>query len=201
MNVAIIGHGPSMLLEKRGSFIDSFDFVIRQKLRGLQLMKEHPLFFGIKTNAVSGSVGQYRAINYPNAERWVFIDSRYENTNISNLVGARIAKDFCNEWNQKFRDKRTKYFRPDERIVSCKSSDSFGHRHLSSGFHTILYACKLLNPQKITLFGFDSLQNGDFTWSLTRGESWNQYPDHRWDVESLMIEDVKEYFQVNIEFK
>jgi len=201
MNVAIIGHGPSMLLEKRGNFIDSFDFVVRQKKRGLELMQEHPLFFGAKTNAVSGSVGQYRAINHPNSERWVFIDSRYENTDVSNLTGAWVDKNLCNEWNQKFRDKRTNYSRPDERIVSSKSSDSFGHRHLSSGFHTILYACKLLGPQNITLFGFDSLQKGEFTWSLTRGKNWNQYPDHRWDIEFLMVEEVKEHFGINMEFK
>jgi hypothetical protein len=201
MNIAIIGHGPSMLLEKRASFIDSFDFVVRQKKRGIELMQEHPEFFGNKTNAVCGSVGQYRAINYPNTEKWVFIDSRYENANVSNLVGARVDKDLCNKWNQKFREKRTDYSPPDERIVSSKSSDSFGHRHLSSGFHTILYACKLLSPKSITLFGFDSLQNGDFTWSLTRGEQWKQYPDHRWDIEFLMIEEVKKHFGINMEFK
>jgi hypothetical protein len=70
---------------------------------------------------------------------------------------------------------------------------------LSAGFHTILYTCRFLKPETITLAGFDNLESGGFTWSITRGPKWDKYPDHRWDMEHDLIGDVEREF--GVEFK
>ena len=57
---------------------------------------------------------------------------------------------------------------------------------MSAGLHAILYACHL-GYREIVLFGFDNVASGGFTWSVTRGPEWNQYPDHRWDIEREMV--------------
>jgi len=71
---------------------------------------------------------------------------------------------------------------------------------LSAGFHTILYACQFLKPETITLAGFDNVESGGFTWSITRGPKWDKYPDHRWDMEHDLIGDVEREFGVEVKF-
>jgi len=199
-NVLIVGHGPSAKVSKKGNLINSFDFVVRQKQKGLALMISSPEYFGTKTDAVCGSIGQYPLIKYKNAERWIFVDSRYESVNTDKYTDCIIDKPFCNKWNEMYRGLRTRYEKPDTRIKRYSSSDDLGHKHVSSGFHTLLYACKFLNPNVVSLIGYDSLSTGEFTWSLIRGIDWDKYPDHRWDIEYSMLDIVKDTFNVTLEF-
>ena len=75
-----------------------------------------------------------------------------------------------------------------------------GHDHMSAGLHTLIYACKYLNPSNIDLIGCDNLATGQWSWSITRGPDWNQYPDHRWDVEHDMVSMIGRHFNVPINY-
>jgi hypothetical protein len=78
--------------------------------------------------------------------------------------------------------------------------DPLGHPHLSAGFHAILYACRFLKPSKVVLAGFDNIESGSFTWSITRGPDWGKYPDHRWDIEHDLLLDIGDEFGVEVSF-
>ena len=75
MQVAIIGHGPS-ILSVSGKLIDEHDFIIRQKNCGEML--KYPDRFGSRTDATVGSINQIPILRAIGAECWVFIDSRFE---------------------------------------------------------------------------------------------------------------------------
>lgn len=199
-NVCIVGHGPSLLNKRLGDKIDSYDFVVRQK-RCQETLK-HPTQYGTRIDAVCGSWTIAPSLFELGAnEVWVFLDSRHDSVNdllvreVSQV--ARIDWELCKTWDGYYRELRTEYDRPDERI---KEFDPLGHPHLSAGFHTLIYACEFLKPETVTLAGFDNVQTGDFTWSITRGPEWSQYPGHRWDIEHEMIKDVEDAWSVKVEF-
>ena len=53
----------------------------------------------------------------------------------------------------------------------------------------------------MTCYGFDNVKTGTFTWSLMRGPDWEQYPDHRWDVEKEMARLVAARHDVELTLK
>lgn len=202
MSIIIVGHGPSMLKKEWGDKIDSFDYVIRQKEVGLQMMEQNPQNFGTKISALSGSATIYKNPQFQAQEcsKWVFFDTRHRGWNINDENGKYVMnKPLCDVWDGLYRSMRTQWANEDHRIVSGRSSDEKGHMHLSAGLHTLIYACAILKPDAITLVGFDNVCSGNFTWSVTRGEDWKGYPDHRWDVEKRMLNFVKTIYNVKIE--
>lgn len=201
MKVAIIGHGPSMMNSNMGSFIDSYDIVIRQKPVSYNLVINNFKDFGKKTDIICGSWTVKGALKWHNtALIWTFIDARHEFEEIIFSDDYVVLPDLCNTWNKKFRDMRTDTFNFKDKVITYKTSDTKGTRHMSCGLHTILYTCELLKPKTISLFGFDNVKNGNFTWSLTRGKTWAGYADHRWDTEHHMLNEISKKYSVCFEF-
>lgn len=199
--IAIVGHGPSMMNSNLGSRIDSYDTVIRQKAVSSALVSNFPNDFGIKTSVVCGSYTIKEALFWSgHANVWVFVDSRHEKLNIVQDPRFTILKDKCEFWNNLYRSMRTDNFVRDEKMTIHQTSSDLGHNHMSCGLHTIMYACEILKPKKLTLFGFDNISSGKFTWSLTRGPQWNQYPDHRWDIEKEILSLMSNKYSVQFEF-
>ena len=205
MEAIIIGHGPSLLNKQYGSYIDSFEYVIRQKANAITYTKENPEHYGSKTYAIGGSTGQYNAISkLNNVQCWVFIDSRrnpeddYDNRFNSETVKCNQA--LCHRWNQVFRDMRTDDWTRNEQEAQAHSDPKLGHNHMSSGTHTLLYTCHYLRPSKIYLLGYDNVRSGTFGWSVTRGEHFKNYGDHRYDVEQKMLPLFEKEFNTKIEF-
>ena len=200
MSIVIVGHGPSMLEKERGDIINSFDTVIRQKGIGLIEMRNRPQHFGTKTSAVCGSATIRHQLQ-TEAEKWVFFDSRHKGWKPEECDPDvfRMNKPLCDLWNGLYRSMRTEWSPQDHRIVSGRTSDNKGHTHMSAGLHTLIYTCVFLKPETVTLVGFDNVRTGEFTWSVTRGEDWKGYPDHRWDVENKMLNYITTMYGVKIE--
>lgn len=187
MKAIIVGHGPSILGEKMGHLIDDFDKIIR--LKRCQHTLDEPDYFGTKTDIVGGSLtiaSQLRGIgNSP--EYWIFLDSRHADVSRETLASIPFLfrgyecvmdRDLCTYWDEQYRQLRDKMGGP-------------GHNHTSQGFKAIVYACQHLAPDELILVGFDNVMTGRFTWSITRGPEWQHYPDHRWDVEHALLEQVQ----------
>lgn len=200
MSVIIVGHGPSMLDRERGQEIDSFDTVIRQKGIGLTESRKRPLYFGVKTDYLCGSATIRQQLQ-AQCEKWIFFDSRHRGWKPEECDPEvfRSDKKLCDLWNGLYRGRRTEWTNEDHRVVSGRTSDSKGHTHMSAGLHTIIYTCAFLKPDVITLVGFDNVRTGQFTWSVTRGEDWKGYPDHRWDIENKMLDYITTMYNVKIE--
>jgi hypothetical protein len=200
MSIIIVGHGPSMLEKERGDIIDSFDTIIRQKAIGMQEMRNRPQHFGNRTNILCGSATIRQQLQ-AQCEKWIFFDSRHKTWKPSECDPEvfRSDKPLCDLWNALYRGQRTDWTNEDHRIVGSRTSDNKGHTHMSAGLHTIIYTCAFLKPDKITLVGFDNVRSGEFTWSVTRGEDWKGYPDHRWDIEKKMVDYITTLYKVKIE--
>lgn len=205
MRVCIVGHGPSLLAEECGEIIDDHDRVVRVKRCHDTL--RYPLHYGTRTDALAASVhlaGQIRDI--PAGEYWLIVDSRHPDP--EPVVGAaqrllarsrtRCDIELCREWDARYRDRRTPVEGWPEGMKPSRYADSLGERHLSQGFKALLYACRFWEPDEITLAGYDNVMTGDFTWSVTRGPEWTNYPTHRWDIEHEMLKDVEEMFRVKL---
>ncbi len=199
--IAIIGHGPSMLNSGLGDKINSYDTVIRQKYAGGELIKKFPNDFGKKVSYICGSWTIRNSLFWHSAPVWVFCDSRHENIELSGSEPFTILLRECNYWNNIYRNLRSSEYARHEKMTVHKTSSDIGHNHMSCGLHTIIYACHILRPKAITLFGFDNLKTGQFTWSLTRGQQWSEYPDHRWDTENIMLKEISKYYDVEFNFK
>ena len=207
MEAIIIGHGPSVLKKLYGSYIDSFDYVIRQKANSIKYVKENPEQYGTKTYAIGGSTGQYQAISQiKNIQRWVYIDSRRDPQKNYDLqydnegLNVKCNQSLCHHWNQIFRDMRTDNWERNPQEAQVYSDPKLGHNHMSSGTHTILYTCHYLRPSKVHLLGYDNVRSGKFGWSITRGKDWKNYGDHRYDVEQKMLPLFEKEFNTKIVF-
>lgn len=209
MSVAIVGHGPSMLGSCNGELIDSFDFVVRQKALSQGLILNNKKDFGNKVSAICGSWTIKNALFWSySAQKWVFLDRRHsdvskaETEKYEKITGARVLKDTCQHWTDLYTNSRSSSYTWShlDEITTHSTSDDKGVRHLSCGLYTIIYACELLKPKEITLFGFDNIKSGNFTWSLARGPNWKDYPDHRWDTENALIPVIEKVYEVRLKF-
>src|SRR6185369_14603860 len=171
MRVAIIGHGPSMIGANHGKAIDSHDMVVRQK-NCHAMLKQWPDDFGSRTDVVCSSlkVAPHVAQVMPGCRYWVFTDSRTTHVPDSTLrmyednIPCIINKHLCEEWDARYR--RTRRAQTLDPLQEPKvTSDDLGHLHMSSGLHTLLYACEFVHPDEVVLYGFDNVKNGAFTWS------------------------------------
>jgi len=202
-----------MLENKYGRDIDRHDFVVRLK-RSKETLK-FPEAFGRFCEAVCGSwtIRDMLTEGAPTArEQWAFLDSRHHAVGFKEIdgwykcappgVSRWVRRKICRTWNNRYRTMRTpvKLWRGTERK---ETSDELGHTHMSAGLHAIIYACHKLHrgsDHTVRLFGFDSVQSGQFTWSVTRGPDWKQYPDHRWDIEKQMIPLIAQDYHVQVVF-
>jgi hypothetical protein len=151
-----------------------------------------------------GSWNQLRDIP---EQLWIFIDSRFPHLTEEDFEAARqqfnahIDGELCRAWDAIYRARRTPLPSLPNHIKQHPiASDMRGHRHMSSGLHAVIYACEWLKPERLDLIGFDNVRTGEFTWSITRGQDWKKYPDHRWDVEHKMIPDIAKEYGVEISF-
>jgi len=188
----IVGHGPSLLGRGLGEEIDREPTV---RLKRCQHLLGDP-DYGSRIDYVCGSWTIRNGL--PEAKKWVFLDSRHENVTESECLSfdGVVFQPLCRRWNAYFRELRGPYTRHPKTVPS--HSDDMGHRHMSAGLHAILYACEL-GFKEIRLWGFDNVLSGEFTWSVTRGPQWNEYPDHRWDVERRLLELIKSDYGADIE--
>lgn len=182
-SVAIVGHGPSMLMEEMGDIIDDCDIVVRLKETAVETLK-YPKHYGTKTDIIGGSLTIAQKIaRIPAEQYWVFLDSRHEDVSRETLASVPyifspkeviMDKGLCDDWDMRYRSLRD-------------DMDGPGHNHTSQGFKAILYALHFLEPERLLLAGFDNVMTGKFSWSVTRGPEWQHYPDHRWDVENRLL--------------
>ena len=205
MKAVIVGHGPSMLKRELGGEIDSFDFVIRQK-RCSETLK-YPKQYGSRVDSVCGSFTIAMSLKQDVAARqyWVFMDSRHHAVSPAQVEQVRravpcvILRETCDYWNERYRQLR-EAFVMDAAQERKKTSDELGHTHMSAGLHTLIYACELLKPTTVMLAGFDNVQSGAFTWSISRGPQWQQYPDHNWPTERKLVPIISEHYGVEVNY-
>jgi hypothetical protein len=198
MKTVIVGHGPSMLRERNGAFIDGCDRVIRLK-RSDQL-KKYPKYFGSKTTVCAGSLWIFPDLaNYPADEYWILYDSRHRNTSreeieailkaFRDLRGNKPTKildaqNLCNLWDSWFLKFQDQY------------SEEEKYPHLSQGMKALVLLLEFLpedGKEEVHLIGFDNVASGERTWSVTRGRDW-EYPPHNWKAEHDFIGFLNERF-------
>lgn len=199
MRVCIVGHGPSVMMEPMGHEIDKFDKVIRLKRTAAETLK-YPEFFGTKTDIIGGSftIG-YRIMGIGGAkEHWIFLDSRHKDIPEERLREMRLFykdknlvmdKALCDEWDERYR-----------KVRDAHPISSEGHNHTSQGFKAIVYAAEFLKPDELVCVGFDNVASGQWTWSITRGPDWNNYPDHRFDIEHGLLDDIHDVYGLGVGF-
>jgi len=194
-----------MLTRQLGAQIDSFDCVIRQKRCGETL--KHPQQYGSRVDAVCGSftIAMGLKQDVTAKEYWVFMDSRHHAVadqqveQVRRAVPCIILRKVCDDWNERYRNMR-EAFVMDAAQERKKTSDELGHTHMSAGLHTLIYACELLKPKAVMLAGFDNVQTGGFTWSISRGPDWQQYPDHNWATEHKLVPVIAEHYGVEVSY-
>lgn len=191
MRVAIIGHGPSLLDAERGQEIDAHDVVVRMKTSAV-LPQKFGHLVGERADVVCASMRViYQALNVWGSQPdfWAFHDTRTFGEPPPVVMDYNIKTDeaLCQRWVKEYRCMRemTEIDRAQARHETL--SDDLGHKHCSAGMFSVIFACDFLKPSEITLYGFDNIRNGGFTWSLTRGPDWSRYPDHNWQTEARML--------------
>jgi hypothetical protein len=209
MKVVIVGHGPSLLAGKLGKEIDAHDVVVR--LKRCQETLIYPETYGAKTDYLAGSfniASQLPQVTTPSKGFWVFLDSRHGDVTDDQILNLRrymertaptvIDKGLCERWQEIYREMREPSTCDKRQVRGNYSDTDLGHNHMSQGAMAIIHAAALLNPESITLAGFDNIVTGGFTWSVTRGPDWDKYPDHNWETENRLVERVMEEYCVPI---
>ena len=204
MQTVIVGHGPSILRPKLGKDIDLFDCVIRMK-RTSDLTKNRPDLYGKKTDVVVSSLTLGRVIMDAwkgVKDFWLFDDTRTEIDDDKVMPkGAYLARDTCRVWRTQYRRLRKTYTKANSQKPKDGLSDDKGHLHPSAGSHAIMYTMDKLNPDRITLYGFDSLLSGKHDWSITRGNEYKEYPDHNWAAEQELLKLLCNVYQYKLDVK
>lgn len=193
MRVAIVGHGPSLLKREAGAEIDGHDCVVRLK-RSAHLMQRPNIFGGlVDVVACSGAIAGAMRKEWPEVSRfWVFADSRNFGQGVEEAVAEQLPGGYCNEalckrWVDEYVALRDATPTDPRQQSHARCSDDLGHLHCSAGTFALIYALHVIQPEEVTLYGFDNVRSGTFDWSLTRGPAWDKYPDHNWEAESRLI--------------
>lgn len=193
VSIAVVGHGPGIMNAPFGEFIDSHDIVVRMKWH--RHLVERPEYFGSRTDVVFSSlvVAPRLLREWPDVKNFgVFYDSRTYDMPKEKVAAIRelftkanlfLDHDLCRFWDDRYLE---------------RLGESEGEPHTSTGFHVLPYLGKYFNPCTVTLFGFDSLASGEWTWSLTRGPDWDKYPKHRFDIENAMLPELETVYNMKI---
>ena len=192
--IAVVGHGPSLTTRAYGRSIDNHDLVVRMKWHAQ--LTDHPEIWGTKTDIVCGSLGISEKLPslWPDVVKWiVFTDSRtngYSEAEIERkmlkISHGKVMVDhkLCKYWDAKYRTK-------------CGINDE---QHTSSGFHALIYLAKYYSPCVLDLYGFDSMSTKKWRYSVTRGPDWDRYPNHRFDIENAMLDELCLLYNIRIQF-
>lgn len=198
MQIAIVGHGPSLLKARLGQKIDDHDKVVRCK-RSWELPERYPDYYGRKTDVAVGSLvvieamikgWQARGVNI----FWSFYDTRTDHVEVAFEQNVILDRELCQHWRGIYRDLRPVIALDEAQKAINGLSDERGHLHPSAGMYAIIYALHFEKPDLLSLYGFDSLTTGRFTWSVTRGSEWMEYPDHNWAAEKALLAAVAEHY-------
>jgi len=187
LKIVIVGHGPSLKGKGLGSYIDSFDKVVR--LKGCYSVVK-TTDYGSLTDAVCAStevMGNFFKIEAQ--EYWAypkkgFFDGKAVVNAISELEKpVLIPLNHCRYWNKRF-----------VQMGAC-------HPNVSTGMAAILIAIKRWSPKEIHLAGFDTLLNPGMAFDrnpeIPRTGS-GEYPNHDWKKENELLTVLSSVYKVSI---
>jgi hypothetical protein len=195
-----------------GEEIDAHDQVMRMKAS--KALLGHPHIFGSRVDMVVGSfvaaIGVLADWKDLCKNYFLFIDTRTEGVDDAGIIHMRdrifgteracvIDKTLCTRWIGIYRALRNPIRLDEAQETKGHLSDERGHKHFSIGLFSILHAMEFLSPAEITLYGFDNVASGEFTWSVTRGPDYKQYPDHNWMAEHVLLGDMCAAYDYGIE--
>ena len=188
MNIAIVGHGPSMVGSKLGETIDGNDVVIRLK-RMIHLLKDKE-DFGSRYDIGAGSLRilpmmkemlQTAELKVPLMCLFDSRDKQLDQAQVNNVLAqcqpyeVYADRELCDELDKLYM------------VEVDKDLDFEAVTHTSQGTKAAWLTANSFPRSTINLYGFDNVRDGTFNWSLTRGPEWDKYPNHRWDIEHRMI--------------
>lgn len=187
MKIAVVGHGPSMIGGGKGSYIDTFDKVVRLKGSGSVLGNSD---YGNRVDALCAStevMGNF--FKCDSQEYWAYPKNGGFDGNLAINAIAKLEKPVmipllhCNYWNNRFKQMGAV------------------HPNVSTGMAAILIAIKRWNPKEIVLFGFDTLMNPEIEFdrnpSIPRTGA-GPYPNHDWKKEKQLLTVLENVYRVEI---
>lgn len=187
MKVCVVGHGPSLKGSGLGKKIDGFDKVVRLKGSGSVIGNAD---YGHLVDALCASteiMGTFFKVSAP--EYWAYPKKGVYNLMAAGETIGRLGKpvmiplEFCNFWNQRFRQMGAK------------------HPNVSTGMAAILIAIDRWAPQEIILAGFDTMMNPDIEFDrnaeIPRSGD-GPYPNHDWPLENQLLTVLGNVYKVEI---
>jgi hypothetical protein len=186
MNIAVIGHGPSLIGGGNGDYIDSFDVVVRMKNCGKTLGTED---YGNKIDALCLSTEVLGLVDKVTAGMfWLYPkNGKYDEAQAFEVIAKKgapfmIPLDLMNYWNAHFQ--------------------SMGSKHpcVSTGMASIIIAAHYHEPEKITLGGFDTLLDPSkpFTRNDIIPRTGIGEINHDWKTENDLLKIVADTYKLTI---
>lgn len=185
MQIAVIGHGPSVEGKGMGREIDSHDVVIRLK-KGWQLIRKNPEDYGQKLDVLIASTetlgclliedeeiasGVQEYVGYPK-NGW-FVEAQAIEIGKKLKSPFIIPLNFFNFWNYRFRQMNP------------------AHPNISLGCAAALFAQEYFEFPIVHLYGFDSIVRPDQDFaritSIPRTGT-GAFPDHDWEKEKALLQ-------------
>lgn len=189
ITICVVGHGPSLIDQKKGAAIDEFDLVVRLKGCG-PLIRDHAEDYGARVDAlcmtteVPGLVFDVVAGQY-----WFYPkNGNYDEVRTFDVVAKRgapfmIPLDLVNHWNRRFRE---------------EIGSSFPN--ISTGVAAAIIAAHYYEPAMIVLAGFDTV--------LDPQKAFDRHPDvprtgvgeirHDWQSENALLHLVAKAYDTQI---
>lgn len=194
MIIVIVGHGPSLIGQKKGDLIDSHDIVVRLKGCG-SVLENNPEDYGRRVDHLCMSTevqGLAKAVIA--GSYWLYPKKgSYDELKTFEAIAEHgapfmIPKLLTNFWNDRYRELNPT------------------HGNFSTGMAAIVIASHYYQPQNpepfaIRLAGFDTLLNPDqeFTRNPEIPRTGNGPFVHDWKCENQLLQKIQEAYQVAIE--
>ena len=188
MNLIIVGHGPSLKGQNKGSLIDSYDYVVRLKNCG-PLIEKTPEDYGHRVDALCMSTEVSGLPELVIAGMYWFYPKfgQYDELATLDVITRRgapfmIPLDLMNYWNQKFREMGS------------------SHPVVSTGMAAIIIAAHYHEPKAITLAGFDTLMDPDkeFTRNMDAPRTGSGPYVHDFHTENRLLDILKETYSFDL---
>lgn len=186
MNICIVGHGPSLKGKKAGSYIDSYDHVVRLKNCGSTLGTED---YGSRIDSLCLSTEAVKLVGLIECGMyWLYPKNGvYDQAYTFGVIAEKgapfmIPLDLCNKWNEHFREMGA------------------SHPNVSTGTAAIIIAAHYYEPESITLAGFDTLL--DPTQPFTRNDDIPRTGvgeiKHDWVKENELLRQLSDTYKFEI---